>query len=327
LSNLPKGAIAKVGRVAGPESKTRLPRPSEPARANCRDFVVAAREWSEIGFYPERIEIFDDNALNILTDGSSYNAPSRTGGWAFTFYTVDENGKEVAHERQTFFSVPGADAQEMELTAVVKALQLAVSDRSPVDLDTVEKVVIWTDSQYVHEGFNAAIRWAQNQWNRSSGAPVMNAKLWQEVIRLRRRIGKPVITKWIAGKSSERTKAIDKLAKKSAKGPKGKPQKIKSVRRKWTEEAVEPGSVPVEGQEIEIRIVGGEYLPLHREYRYKYEVVSGPFQGKMDFVVSPTVLRHRSVYLVRLNTARGNPRIVEIISEVPAVEHEARPRR
>jgi len=45
----------------------------------------------------------------------------------------------------------------------------------------------------------------------------------------------------------------------------------------------------------------------------------------MDFVVSDTVLRHRSVYVVRLNTARGNPRIVEIISEVPAMEHEARP--
>jgi ribonuclease HI len=276
--------------------------------------------------YAECIEIFDDNALNIVTDGSSYNAPSRTGGWAFTFYTVDEDGNEVAHDRQTFFSVPGADAQEMELTAVVKALQLAVSDRSPVDLDAVEKVVIWTDSQYVQEGFDAVLRWARNQWNRPSGAPVMNAKLWQEVIRLRRRVGKSVIAKWIPGKSSERTKAVDKLAKSSAKGPKGKPQKIKSVRQKWTEEMVEPGSVPVEGQEIEIRIVSSEPLPLHRgEYRYSYEVVSGPHQGKADRLVSDLVLRRRNIFLVRLNAARGNPRIVEVLSEMPAMEHEARP--
>ncbi len=288
-------------------------------------FFPAPPEARRIGTYPERIEIFDDNALNILTDGSSYNAPSRAGGWAFTFYTVDENGAEVAHPRQTFFSVPGSDAQEMELTAVVKALQLAVSDRSPVDLETVDKVVIWTDSQYVHEGFNAALRWAQNQWNRSSGAPVMNAKLWQEIIRLRRRTGKPVITKWIPGKSSERTKAVDKLAKKSAKGPKGRPQKVKSVRRKWTEGSLEPGCVPVEGQEIEIRIVNSEPLPLHREYRYTYEVISGAYQGRVDQLVSDLVLRHRSVYVVRLNTARGNPRIAEVLSEVPALEHEARP--
>ena len=249
-------------------------------------FFPAPPEARRIGTYAEHIEVFDDNALNILTDGSSYNAPSRRGGWAFIYYTVDENGKEVAYPRRAVLAVSGADAQEMELRAVVEALKLAVSKRSPVDLDTVDKVVIWTDSKYVSDHFNvAAYQWAQNRWNRPSGAPVMNAPLWREITRLRRRIGKPIITKWIPGKSSERTKAVDRLAKQAAKsGPKGKPGKVKSVRRKWTEETVDPGSVPLEGQEIEIRIITGEYLPLHRQLEEQVdEVVSGPYEGKVDF--------------------------------------------
>ena len=38
----------------------------------------------------------------------------------------------------------------MELTAVVEALRLGVSPQSPVDLDALDKVAIWTDSRYVH---------------------------------------------------------------------------------------------------------------------------------------------------------------------------------
>ena len=68
----------------------------------------------------------DDNAVNIFTDGSSYNAPRR-GGWGFVYYTVDENGEEVEDRHNAYLSIPGADAQEMELTAVVEALKLLVS--------------------------------------------------------------------------------------------------------------------------------------------------------------------------------------------------------
>jgi len=215
----------------------------------------------------------------------------------------------------------------MELTAVVEALKLVVSKRSPLDLADFDKVVIWTDSMYVFNHFNtAAHRWAQNNWNKASGAPVQNAKLWREIVRLRRRIGKPVLARWIKGKKTEKTKAVDKLAKSAARRPSGKPQTVKTVRRKWTSESVEDGCVPVDGQEIEIRIIGIEHLPLHRgSWRYKYEVVSGPYAGKVDRIVGEVLLQTRNVYVVRLNNHRNNPRIVEVISEMPALEHEAKP--
>ena len=47
----------------------------------------------------------------------------------------------------------------------------------------------------------------------------------------------------------------------------------------------------MEGQEIEIRVITGEYLPLHRAWKYKYEVVSGQHEGRVDFAVSDTILR------------------------------------
>ena len=53
--------------------------------------------------------------------------------------------------------------------------------------------------------------------------------------------------------------------------------------------------------------------------------MSGPYEGKVDRIVADVLLQTRNVYVVRLNNHRNNPRIVEVISKMPALGHEAKP--
>jgi len=47
-----------------------------------------------------------------------------------------------------------------------------------------------------------------------------------------------------------------------------------TVRRKKTDKVVDPGSVPMLGQRLTIRIISTDYLREHRLYRHRYEVMS-----------------------------------------------------
>jgi ribonuclease HI len=117
------------------------------------------------------MERLDDNAINIFTDGSSKQKPRR-GGYAFIYVTVDRDGSEVVDECSPDGSV-GSNNQEMELKAVVEALKLLRTARSPVSVKRYDKIVVYTDSTYVHDHVGTAIQqWARRQWTRRSGAPV-----------------------------------------------------------------------------------------------------------------------------------------------------------
>lgn len=266
----------------------------------------------------------DDHAVNVFTDGSCLPGPRR-GGYAFLFVTVDEDGREVVEE----FSGPGisgANNQEMELTACVEALKRLSSGRSRLDLARFRKVVIHTDSMFVCENFDTAkFQWSANRWMRKEGPPVLHAHLWKALVAEAKRIGMPVVVKWVPGKSSPHTKCVDKLAKEAAKGAFGRAPGGRTVRRKHTAKSVEPGSVGVEGQEIEIQIVTAEHQRVQRCWRYKYEVMSAdsPYFGNVDFVFSDRVLRTSYVYRVRLNEDPKYPQIVEVLKVVGPAQRSA----
>ena len=240
--------------------------------------------------------------------------------------TTNRDGSERVDDFSAPNSIPGSEAQEMELQAVVEALKLALTFRAPVELDRFEKVEIYSDSLYVCDNFDRAVyEWSRQGWRRSSGAPLMNLRLWQELVRLRARVGKPVYITKIERRSSPHAKAVDRLAKEAARRALTRPQKIQSPRRTWTEKPVEPGSVPVEGQEIEIRITNIEPTIRPRGFRLTYEVVSGPHEGRRDRLFWDQALRQRNIYLVRLNNQPHYPRIVEVLDELPASAHPANP--
>lgn len=266
------------------------------------------------------MEQLDDNALNIYTDGSCLSHPRR-GGIGYRFVTVDEDGEEVVHDSAHPGYREGTN-QEMELQACVEALHEAMGPRSRIELSRFRKIVVYTDSTYVKENLNnARSAWPQAGWTTKTGTPVRNAELWKKLARLTtQRYGPRVDFVWIKGKTSQHAKAVDKLAKESAGLPLNPPLRPSRVRRKITSNQVVPGSVGMEGQLEEIRIIDDEYLPLSQTHAYRYEVVSAesPYFELVDFIYSDRsmILSAGHIYEVRFNEATDNPRIVEVLNEV-----------
>ncbi len=256
-----------------------------------------------------------ENALNIYTDGSCYSGPRR-GGIGIIFVTINEAGDEVVEE----IELPGyqqATNNQMELMACIKALQRACSYNL---IYSVDKVYVFTDSMYVCDNTNRAkYEWPRQRWNNRDGRPVKNADLWKDLVKQIRRVPRSVEFKWVKGHAKNKhNQAVDKLAKKSAKGVLNRPLKLTTVRRKITEQSVERGSVRMLGQELSVRIITDSYLRVQRIYEYKYEVLSqvSAFCGKVDWICSEHLLRAGHQYNVKVNNDTKNPRILEVLGEV-----------
>lgn len=93
---------------------------------------------------------------------------------------------------------------------------------------------------------------------------------------------------------------------------------VVGVRRKMTNQTVEPGSIKKSGQEIDLRIVTAEAVPRpHWTNKYRYEVLlDGPNHGKVDFIYWSEYLREGHHYKVRVNEDHGYPQIDECIEEL-----------
>lgn len=256
----------------------------------------------------------DDNAINVFTDGSMKERPRR-GGVGYRFVTTGVDGREETWDSD-LPGYMGATNNEMELQAVILALGHLTGRRPPVDVARFNKIIMLTDSQYVQKNLPAARRWAANGWRKGSGAPVLNAERWKELLALERRSQLRVTFQWVKGKSSEHTKAVDELAKASAERPTARPLSHPAPARKLTAKSVKHGSVPVAGQVVDIRIVTEEYLRLPRCWRYKYELIAGDLAGEIDVATSDLVLRRNGAYRLRLNDDPANPQFVEKIAEL-----------
>lgn len=134
------------------------------------------------------------------------------------------------------------------------------------------------------------------------------------------RIGRRAEFKWVKGhKSSAHNKAVDKIAKMSAKSVLQPPLTVTSVRRKITAKLVERGCVQLTGQRLTIRIITDEYLRVQRVYKYKYEVVSraSPFRSLVDIAFSDQLMRAGHTYYVLMGTDTTTPRIEKVYREAP----------
>ena len=266
------------------------------------------------------VEYRDEQDLNIYTDGSTYEGPRR-GGVGILYVTVDGSGRERADE----YPLPGfsgATNQQMELLAAIEALTALVTHRAPVSPSEWRKIVIWTDSTYLVDGYNSArFTWPQSRWMTRDGNPVANAHLWKELVRQSGRSGKPVEVKWVkAHKQSQHNKAADKLAKRSANVQTGRRASIVKVRRKKTSESVQLGSVGMRGQRLTIRIITDEWLPVQKLNKLKYEVISkgSEHRGRVDIIYAPAEIQLSAghTYHVRLNEDQKASRVVKVFREV-----------
>jgi RNase H-like protein len=77
------------------------------------------------------VDILDERAINVFTDGSSYSHPRR-GGLGFRIITVGTDGHEIIREEQPQ-GFQGATNQQMELQACIEALRYLSSRTSHVN--------------------------------------------------------------------------------------------------------------------------------------------------------------------------------------------------
>jgi ribonuclease HI len=258
--------------------------------------------------------------MNIYTDGSSYNGPRR-GGMGVRFVTTDEAGVEHSED----FPLPGYDGatnQQMELAAPTEALKAVVRGSAPLQRRDYRRIVVFTDSEYVVNGYDSArFNWQSNRWMTRDGNPVAHAAMWKELLKVAHRTGLPVDFKWVKGhKSSPHNKAVDKLAKGSTADRTGRHLSIVKVRRKNSGQSLAVGSVQLKGQRITIRVITDEYLRPQQMNRYKYEVVSrgSEFRGCVDMTFSDAGI-HLSAghtYYIRFNDDTTRPRVVAMFREI-----------
>jgi ribonuclease HI len=268
-----------------------------------------------------------EETLEAYTDGSCLPSPRR-GGIGIRFVAVDDaTGDEVTED----LSPPGykgATNQEMELLACTKAFQEALQLDLPA---SVRRLVIRTDSSYLHDNYKRAIfEWPKQKWLTRSGAPVENAEDWRELVRWFKKASERfevVRIDWVKGHSrNPHNKAAHQLAAQSAKRAFNRPRKVVHVRRKKSEDTVSRGSVLMQGQTMTIRVTQSGILNVQKLWRCTYEVAStdSPFEGRRDVIICERGIRLDAghTYQVRVNGDNRNPRVVEVLTEVAEAAEE-----
>jgi ribonuclease HI len=214
----------------------------------------------------------------------------------------------------------------MELEAVIFGLKKLHQQNIPIKFNFIE---VRTDSQYVTRNLNhAKYSWSRSQWKNKSGRPIENSTLWKELVNLIHKVHCKVEIIWVKGHDKDiDNKAVDKSAKKSAKSilaPSIRPIK---VRRKLSSLKTSIGSIGMEGQKVQIRIITEEYMKLPKLSKYRYEVISkkSKYFGCVDIIFSE--LHHLKAghkYYVRLNSEKKNPRILKMFRELVPFEKEVK---
>lgn len=247
----------------------------------------------------------------------------RRGGTGIIFILISEAGEEEIYEPPTT-GYTGATNNQMELEACVEALTLATAQHPYFDRSRYRKIIISSDSLYVVDNYLTSIStWSRNGWKKRDGAPLDNARQWKELVRLFNRAGrqhKRVEIRWIKGKRSVRAKAVDNLAKTTAKAAPSRQLNPARVRRKRTNAILARGSVMMEGQRLTIRITKTEFQPLHRLTKCWYEVLSAKsrFKGRFDIIYADEAadVSAGHSYYVRVTEETANPRITKVFREV-----------
>lgn len=109
-----------------------------------------------------------DHSIVIFADGASSGNPG-PGGWGSIIATPDGRIVELGGFQEA------ATNNQMELTAVIRALEQITSEASPV--------LIYTDSVYVIRGITQWIwGWQRKGWKTAEGAIVANQDLWKRLV-------------------------------------------------------------------------------------------------------------------------------------------------
>ena len=107
--------------------------------------------------------------VTIYTDGACSGNPG-PGGWAAVLICGDNKKEIYGGKKNTTNNI-------MELTAIIEGLKA---------LKTECEVEVYSDSAYCVNAFNQnwIYGWLKKNWKTSTGEPVKNQELWQELYAL-----------------------------------------------------------------------------------------------------------------------------------------------
>jgi ribonuclease HI len=126
-------------------------------------------------------------SITIYTDGACKGNPG-PGGWGVLLIYGSAEKELCGGELST-------TNNRMELTAVIQAL-LALTQ--PCD------IALYLDSQYVRLGITEWIEgWKRKKWRSSTGKPVKNQDLWQQLDELVQNGGHTISWHWVKGHAGD----------------------------------------------------------------------------------------------------------------------------
>jgi ribonuclease HI len=257
-----------------------------------------------------------------------FSKPRRLGGIGMRLVWTDPDGEEQLFDH----SPPGyydVSVPLMELKAVIEALRLLTRRDPPVPPGAYRKIVVYSDAMYMVNGHPAAKGfWPRNKWMTRDGTPVKNAEQWKELVRLEKRLGKRFEIRKVKGHSKNpHNKAVDKLARQSAKGATNRTIAPAKLRRKKGPKMLVPGSVKMEGQRAIIHVHKAEFMPVQRlnAYRYSVESPDSPYYQEIGWVFCDRNINLSAghAYEARFNEDTKNPGLEEVYGEVITVDADA----
>lgn len=135
------------------------------------------------------------NQFEIYSDGGAQPNPGK-GGWAVVILQDGQVKQELSGAE------PDTSNNRMELTAAIQGLMA---------VDPTDKVIFYTDSNYVRQGITLWIRsWKTNGWRTAAKKPVKNQDLWQRLDELASQ--RSIDWRWVKGHAgNEWNEYVDRL--------------------------------------------------------------------------------------------------------------------
>jgi len=260
----------------------------------------------------------DPRAIHISTDGSCYKNPGGRSGCAAIVHYPDHLDRE--DEQIVDFGCGESSNNRMELMACIRVLKW-IRENAP--WDSVTRVQVFTDSQYVKDNLIRAREWKKNDWRNQHGEPRENADLWKQLLSAHSKVGITVHFEWTLGKKSPVLRRVDKAAKAAA--SRGGSDIDRGYRPGAIARSMVGGAASrfaAKGQAVVIRPYRKNILAKGEE-KIRFDIFSEATQGYVEscYAFASTLLAselHRQHgYRVRFNDNSKYPQILEIVEEVP----------
>ncbi len=262
----------------------------------------------------------DPRALIIHIDGSAPTNPGAKVGCA-GLVTYPDSEEDIELQWNYGYGTSGS----MELAALVNAIRWVNDNIEEIKSLDITRVVIACDNNTVVMGANSWVRtWSNNNWKRKDGAPVRNVSLWKDYIRERRKIRITPEIRWKRGKSDEKTKKVDKLAKKTAKSqvtPKQPTTHLPSVGRSLTGKNLKFEDYSGGNGVVLMRVYYHSYIKgsKDKDCEVRFETIEsengnviGKFRAYTSLEIDAQIDRHH-LYLTEFDGKAQHPRIKDVV--------------